>query len=56
MKIDNIYQTLMESFGISSREENIKKIVIEFINQYPNYEIIKDNLGSVFASLVLLFL
>ncbi len=49
MKIDNIYQTLMESFGISSREENIKKIVIEFINQYPNYEIIKDNLGSVFA-------
>lgn len=49
MKIDNIYQQLMESFGISSREEQVKEIVLDFLKKYPNYEIIKDNLGSVFA-------
>lgn len=49
MKIDNIYKILMESFGISSREEEIKKILLNEIKKYENYEIIKDNLGSVFA-------
>ena len=49
MKIDSIYQELTEAFGISSREENIKTIVLREIKKYPNYEIIKDNLGSIFA-------
>jgi len=49
MKIDPIYKTLTESFGISSQEEDIKEIVLKEIKKYKNYEIIKDNLGSVFA-------
>ncbi|HHT38866.1 MAG: hypothetical protein RBS76_01990 [Acholeplasmatales bacterium] len=49
MKIDNIYQTLMEAFGISSQEEQIREIVLNYLKKYPNYEIIRDNLGSVFA-------
>ncbi len=49
MKLDPIYQKLMESFGISSQEEEIKKIFLAEINKFPNYEIITDNLGSVFA-------
>lgn len=49
MKIDPIYKELMESFGISSREENIKKIFVREIKKYPSYELIYDNLGSVFA-------
>lgn len=49
MKIDNIYEKLMTAFGISSKEEEIKEIVLDYINNYPNYEIVKDNLGSIFA-------
>jgi glutamyl aminopeptidase len=49
MKIDPIYKKLTEAFGISSREEDIKTIVLEEIEKYPNYEIVKDNLGSIFA-------
>lgn len=49
MKIDKIYQQLMESFGVSSKEEQVKEIVVNYIKNYNNYEIVKDNLGSVFA-------
>ena len=49
MKIDPIYKKLTEAFGISSREEDIKTIVLEEIEKYPNYEIVKDNLGSIFC-------
>lgn len=49
MKIDPIYKTLMESFGISSQEHYIKEILVNEIKKYKNYEIITDNLGSVFA-------
>ncbi|NLN51044.1 MAG: M42 family metallopeptidase [Acholeplasmataceae bacterium] len=49
MKLDPIYQKLMESFGISSREEAIKKIFKAEISKYPEYEIVSDNLGSIFA-------
>lgn len=49
MKIDPIYKELMESFGISAQESEIKKIFEREISKYPSYEIIHDNLGSVFA-------
>ncbi len=49
MKIDPIYKELMESFGISAYEHNIKKIFEREIKKYPSYEIIQDNLGSIFA-------
>jgi glutamyl aminopeptidase len=49
MKIDPIYKTLMESFGIASQEQYIKEIVLKEMKKYKNYEIITDNLGSVFA-------
>lgn len=49
MKIDPIYKTLTESFGISAQEHYIKDIFLKEIKKYPNYKIITDNLGSVFA-------
>lgn len=49
MKIDPIYKVLTDAFGISSQEEYIKKIFLDEINKYKNYEVITDNLGSVFA-------
>lgn len=49
MKIDPIYKILTESFGISAQEGFIKEILLNEIKKYQNYEIIKDNLGSVFA-------
>lgn len=49
MKIDPIYKILTESFGISAQENEIKEIVLKEIKKYANYEIITDNLGSVFA-------
>lgn len=49
MKIDPIYKILTDGFGISAQEQHIKKIFLDFIKKYPTYEIITDNLGSVFA-------
>lgn len=49
MKVDKIYQELMESFGISAQEQNIKNIFLREIKKYKEYKIVEDNLGSVFA-------
>lgn len=49
MKVDKIYQELMECFGISAQEHNIKSIFLREIKKYKEYEIVEDNLGSVFA-------
>ncbi len=44
-----IYKDLMTLPGISSHENRIRDYFISFINDNKNYEIRKDNLGSVFA-------
>ncbi len=49
MKLDPIYKTLTDAFGIPSQEHFIKEIFLKEIKKYPNYEIVTDNLGSVFA-------
>ena len=49
MKIDKIYKELMECFGISAHEHNIKSIFLREIKKYPKYKIVGDNLGSIFA-------
>ncbi len=49
MKVDKIYKELMESFGISAHEHNIKSIFLREIKKYKEYEIVEDNLGSIFA-------
>lgn len=49
MKLDPIYKVLTDSFGISAQEHFIREIFLKEIKKYPNYEVVKDNLGSVFA-------
>lgn len=49
MSLDPIYKKLTETFGISSQEQFIKQIFLDEIRKYNNYEIITDNLGSIFA-------
>lgn len=49
MKLDPIYKKLTDAFGISSQEHFIREIFLEEIEKYKNYEVIRDNLGSVFA-------
>lgn len=49
MKLNPIYEELFESFGISSQEHYIREIFLREIKKYPNYEVVRDNLGSVFA-------
>ncbi|MDY3195613.1 MAG: M42 family metallopeptidase [Paracholeplasma sp.] len=49
MKIDPIYEKLMNAFGISAYESDVKSIMLEEIKKYKNYTIEADNLGSVFA-------
>ena len=49
MKIDPIYKKLMDGFGISAYESDIKAIMHEEMRKYSNYSIEYDNLGSIFA-------
>lgn len=49
MKLNPIYKELFETFGISSQEHYVREIFLREIKKYPNYEIVRDNLGSVFA-------
>ncbi|MFA5692242.1 MAG: hypothetical protein WC907_01385 [Acholeplasmataceae bacterium] len=45
----NLYKDLMELPGTSAHEGRIRNYMEEFIKDYPNYLIKKDNLGSIFA-------
>lgn len=49
MKLDPIYKKLTDTFGISSQEHFVRDIFFEEIKKYHSYEVITDNLGSVFA-------
>ncbi|VEU82620.1 M42 family metallopeptidase [Acholeplasma hippikon] len=47
--MSNHYQILTELAGISSHEKNVRAYIEEVIKKYPNYQIKKDKLGSIFA-------
>jgi glutamyl aminopeptidase len=47
--INKIYRDLFELPGISGNEHLVRKYMRNFMGKYPNYEIIQDNLGSIFA-------
>ena len=49
IKIDPIYEKLMNAFGISAYEHNVFQIMLTEMKKYPNYTIEVDNMGSIFA-------
>lgn len=44
-----LYEDLMSLNAVSGNENLVRKYFIDYIKKYPNYEIKRDNLGSVFA-------
>jgi glutamyl aminopeptidase len=44
-----IYEDLLNLKATSGNENNVRKYMKNFIEKYPNYEIVYDNLGSIFA-------
>lgn len=49
MRIPNLYKDLLNLPGIAGYEKKVRDYMIDYMKQFPNYEIKRDNLGSVFA-------
>ena len=43
------YKDLMDLEGTSGHEQSVKAYMQDYMKQYPNYEIVTDYLGSIFA-------
>lgn len=49
MKLPNLYKDLFTMPGISGHEEKIRNYVLNYFKDYPDFELVCDNLGSVFG-------
>src|SRR5690554_5951590 len=47
--INEIYKDLMNLPGVSGQEDRVRNYMKEFIENYKNFEIAYDHLGSIFA-------
>ena len=47
--LNKIYKDLFDLNGIAAYENEVRAYMRKFMEQYPNYEIVTDNLGSIFA-------
>lgn len=47
--LNKIYEDLFNLNGIAAYEDEVRTYMRKFIEQYPKYEIVTDNLGSIFA-------
>ncbi|MCV2232276.1 M42 family metallopeptidase [Paracholeplasma manati] len=49
IKLDPIYEKLMNAFGISAYEHNVFQIILAEMRKYNQFKIEVDNIGSIFA-------
>ena len=47
--LKKVYKDLFHLAGISGYEKDVRSYMKSFMEKYPNYEIIQDRLGSIFA-------
>lgn len=47
--LPKIYEDLFKLPGVSGHEDKVREYVLNYLQQYPDFEVITDNLGSVFG-------